>query len=137
MGDGRTRGVRYVSDDLCHLGAVEALARFADRSLSPVELLDALYARADEVEPELNAFTARREDAAYAAARASEARWLRGEALPLDGIPIAMKEEMPIAGESWQLGSLLLEHEVATFNHPMYDSLTAAGAVIHARTTTP
>ncbi len=126
-----------MNDDLCHLGAVDALARFADRSLSPVELLDALYARADEVEPELNAFTARREEAAYAAARASEARWQRGEALPLDGIPIAMKEEMPIAGESWQLGSLLLEHEVATFNHPMYDSLTAAGAVIHARTTTP
>jgi Asp-tRNA(Asn)/Glu-tRNA(Gln) amidotransferase A subunit family amidase len=67
-----------VSDDLCHLGAVEALGRFADRSLSPVELLDALYARADEVEPELNAFTSRREEAAYAAARASEARWQRG-----------------------------------------------------------
>jgi hypothetical protein len=39
--------------------------------------------------------------------------FMSGEALPLDGIPIAMKEEMPIAGESWQLGSLLLEQTYA------------------------
>ena len=123
--------------ELAYLGAADALARFADRSLSPVELLDALYARADQVEPGLNAWTTRREEQAYAAARASEARWMNGTALPLDGIPVAMKEEQPIAGESWQLGSLLMEHEIAPVTHPMYESLTAAGAVVHARTTTP
>ncbi len=126
-----------MSDELGFISAAEALRRFADRSLSPVELLDALYARADEVESGLNAWTGRREEQAYAAARASEARWAAGDPLPLDGIPVAMKEEQPIAGESWQLGSLLMEHEVASITHPMYESLTAAGAVIHARTTTP
>ena len=126
-----------MGNELGYIGVTEALQRFADRSLSPVELLDALYARADEVEPALNAWTSRREEQAYAAARASEARWANGKALPLDGIPVAMKEEQPIAGESWQLGSLLHEHDVASITHPMYESLTAAGAVVHARTTTP
>ncbi len=126
-----------MGNELCYISAADALRRFADRSLSPVELLDALYARADAVEPTLRAWTSRREAHAYVAARASEARWARGEPLPLDGIPVAMKEEQPIAGESWQLGSLLLEDEVATITHPMYESLTAAGAVVHARTATP
>ncbi len=126
-----------MGNELCYIGAAEALRRFADRSLSPVELLDALYARADEVEPTLNAWTSRREEHAYAAAKASADRWSKGTALPLDGVPVAMKEEQPIAGESWQLGSLLLEHEVATITHPMYESLTGAGAVVHARTATP
>lgn len=123
--------------ELCYLGAAEALRAFADRSLSPVELLDALYARADEQQPRLNAWTGRRTEQAYAAARASEARWAAGEARPLDGIPVAMKEEQPIEGEPWEMGSLLLEGQIASITHPMYESLTAAGAVIHARTTTP
>lgn len=37
--------------DLCYLSATEALARFRDRSLSPVELMSALIARAEAVEP--------------------------------------------------------------------------------------
>lgn len=126
-------------DELCRLSAMEVLARFADRSLSPVELLDAMYARADRVEPLINAWTDRRTEQAYAAAHASAARWVKGAeaALPLDGVPVAMKEEQPIAGEPWRLGSLLLEHETASITHPLYDRLTAAGAVVHARTTTP
>jgi aspartyl-tRNA(Asn)/glutamyl-tRNA(Gln) amidotransferase subunit A len=126
-------------DELCRLSAVEALRRFADRSLSPVELLDALYARADAVEPEINAWSDRRTEQAYTAARAAEARWAAGgdATRRLDGIPVAMKEEQPIAGEPWRLGSLLLEHEVASVTHPLYERLTDAGAVVHARTTTP
>lgn len=126
-------------EELCHLSASEILARFADRSLSPVELLDAVYARADVVDATLNCWTDRRAEQAYEAARASEARWARGaaEAFALDGVPVAMKEEQPIAGEPWRLGSLLMEHEIASITHPLYDSLTAAGAVVHARTTSP
>ena len=127
------------SDELCYLTASEAVQRFADRTLSPVELLDALYARADEIGSELNAWTDRRVEQAYSAAHASAERWARGPdaALPLDGVPVAMKEEQPIDGEPWRLGSLLMEHEIATVTHPLYELLVGAGAVVHARTTTP
>jgi len=123
--------------ELGYASAGELLGAFSARTLSPVEVLDSLYARADAVEPDLNAFSSRRTEQAYAAARASEARWMRGEALPLDGIPVAMKEEHAIEGESWQLGSLLFEHQIAASSHPLYELLTGAGAVVHARTTTP
>lgn len=124
-------------DELCYLSATEAMARFADRSLSPVELLDALVARAEVTEPTVNALTSRRLDHAYAAARESEARWAAGDARQLEGVTVAFKEEQPIAGEPWQLGSRIHEHEIASITHPLYERLTGLGAVVHARTATP
>lgn len=124
-------------EELCYLSAGEVLERFAARTLSPVELLDALYRRADAQEPTINAWVCRRPEQAYAAAREAEQRWMNGTARPLEGVPVAFKEEQPIAGEPWQLGSLTLEHEIATFNHPLYDRVVEAGGVVHARTTTP
>lgn len=124
-------------EELCYSSAAEVLARFAARTLSPVELLDALYRRADTVEPAINAWTARRTEQAYAAAREAERRWMDGTARALEGVPVAFKEEQPIAGEPWQLGSLTLVDEVATFNHPIYDRVVEAGGVVHARTATP
>jgi aspartyl-tRNA(Asn)/glutamyl-tRNA(Gln) amidotransferase subunit A len=128
-----------MADDLFQLGANDALQRFRDRTLSPVELLDALVARADLVEPTVNAWSDRRLEQAYAAARAAQERWAAagGSTLPLDGVPVAMKEEQPIIGEPWRNGSLLSEHDVAEVEHPLYGRLVEAGAVIHARTTTP
>ena len=45
--------------ELCYLPATEAIAQFKAKTLSPVELLDALIKRAEEVEPVINAFTYR------------------------------------------------------------------------------
>jgi Asp-tRNA(Asn)/Glu-tRNA(Gln) amidotransferase A subunit family amidase len=59
-----------MSDDLHYLPATEALARFRDRSLSPVELLDAVIARAEAVEPTVNALCHER----FEEARAEAAR---------------------------------------------------------------
>lgn len=126
-----------MSDDLCFLGAVDALRAFAARTLSPVELLDAVLARADQVEPTINAITSRRLDHAHAAAAEAEQRWSNDTARPLEGLPVALKEEQPILGESWQLGSLLLEHEVAPLTHPVIERIFAAGGVGHVRTATP
>jgi amidase len=41
--------------DLCYLGAAEALDLFRARKLSPVELMDAVIARAERVESGINA----------------------------------------------------------------------------------
>ncbi|MFM7693503.1 MAG: hypothetical protein ACKO7U_04240 [Actinomycetota bacterium] len=52
--------------DLAYLTAAEALARFATRELSPVELMDAVIARAEATEPTVNAFCFTRYDEARA-----------------------------------------------------------------------
>ena len=43
--------------DLCYMSAGEALAAFRAKSLSPVELMRAVIARSESVNPRLNAFT--------------------------------------------------------------------------------
>ena len=60
--------------DLHYLSATEALERFRARELSPVELLDAVIARAEEVEPTVNALCHRFDDEAREQARTAEAR---------------------------------------------------------------
>ena len=64
-----------MTDDLHYLSATEALARFRARELSPVELLEAVIARAEEVEPTVNALCHTFYDEAREQARAAEARY--------------------------------------------------------------
>ena len=59
------------------LSAVELLARYRERSLSPVEVTRAVLDRIAAWEPHLHATYALDGDAALAAARVSETRWLR------------------------------------------------------------
>ena len=62
--------INSMSDlELCYLPATEAIARFKAKTLSPVELLDALIHRAEQVEPVINAFTYRHFDEAMDKAR--------------------------------------------------------------------
>ena len=74
-----------MSDDLSYMGAAEALARFRDGSLSPVELTAGVIARAEAVEPGVGAFTQTYFDEALEAAAAAEARYRSGDARPLEG----------------------------------------------------
>jgi len=103
--------------DLHYLSATEALERFRSRELSPVELLDAVIARAEEVEPTVNALCHTFYDEAREQARAAEARYAgKGEApRALEGIPLAVKEEEAVAGQPWTQGSLLYKDLVADY----------------------
>jgi amidase len=120
------------------LSAAEAAARFRDRSLSPVEYLDALIARAESVEPRISAFTYRHFDEARDAARRAEARFARGgRPRPLEGLPVAVKDSTEIAGMPNSAGSLTMKDHVATRTSFVNERILAAGAIVHARTATP
>ena len=98
--------------ELCYMTASEALARFRSKALSPVELMEAVIARIEAVNPELNAFTYTFFDRALDQAREAEARYAHagGEARPLEGIPVAIKDFHPVEGEITTLGSKIFEH---------------------------
>jgi Asp-tRNA(Asn)/Glu-tRNA(Gln) amidotransferase A subunit family amidase len=127
-----------VDDDaLCYLPASEALALFRKRALSPVELLEALIRRAGAVEPVINAFTECYFDEALEQARAAEQRYAKGDARPLEGLPVAIKDEPEIAGKRTTQGSLLLKDYVSERSAYIVERLAQAGAIFHARTATP
>jgi aspartyl-tRNA(Asn)/glutamyl-tRNA(Gln) amidotransferase subunit A len=107
--------------------------------LSPVELMTAIVQRSEATEPRVNAFAEKLFEDALKQARAAEDRYAgRGDPpRPLEGLPVAVKEEQPIAGHTLAEGSLLYRDNVAEVTHPVVERIIAAGGIIHARTTTP
>jgi amidase len=127
-----------MSDELHYLSATEALALFRARKLSPVELLDSLARRAERVEPRINAFTENFFERGLEQARRAEARYARGRRTrPLEGVPVAVKDEALVAGQRTTFGSLALKDYVAGSTSPAIERLLRAGAIVHARTAAP
>ncbi len=126
-------------DDLAYASAVSLIERYRDRSLSPVETAGVLLQRLDRLQPKINAFCIVDRDGALAAARASEGRWRRGEPCgPIDGVPVTIKDLMPMRGFPTLRGSHLVERDQDwSEDAPAVARLREAGAVILGKTTTP
>lgn len=124
--------------DLCYLPAHEALARFKAKTLSPVELMQAVIARAEAVKDPINAFTYTHFDEAMDLARKAEAKYAKGQRTrTLEGLPIGIKDENDIAGKPTSSGSLILKDYVADRTSVNNQRILAAGGIVHARTATP
>ena len=126
-------------DDLCYITALEAIARFKARTLSPVEVMAAVIARAEAVNPKINAFTYCFFDRAMDQAKAAEARYGRtdGRLRALEGIPMVIKDETAIKGEITTSASLIRKDNVDVADAFVVERIKRAGAIIHGRSTAP
>jgi len=124
--------------DLANLSAVDLLALYGKKALSPVEYFDWLERHVDAWEAELKALYLYRPDAGRAEARASEARYARGAPSgPLDGVPVTVKEIIATKGDPIPLGSAATKLVPATEDAPSSARLREDGAIIFAKTTCP
>jgi aspartyl-tRNA(Asn)/glutamyl-tRNA(Gln) amidotransferase subunit A len=124
--------------DLTQASAAELSALYRSKAASPVETMTAILARAEAVNPRVNALTLVDADAATAAARESEARWARAEPRsPLDGVPVSIKELVRTKGWPQSMGSLLTDKSPATEDAPAVARLREAGAIVYAQNTSP
>jgi aspartyl-tRNA(Asn)/glutamyl-tRNA(Gln) amidotransferase subunit A len=124
--------------DLACLPASELRTRIAAKVVSPVELTDAVLARADKLQPVLNCFITLVPEQSRAAAREAEAAVMKGETLGLlHGIPFAAKDLVNTAGVRTTFGSLLHEDNVPKEDAVCAARLKQAGAVLFGKTTTP
>lgn len=123
--------------ELAYVSAAEAIARFRRRELSPLELLEAVITRAEETEPHVNAFMDTYFDQARTQAKEAGEAYAAGTARPLEGIPVAVKDEPRIAGRRLTQGSLILKDEISTGTDPITQRILDAGGIAHAHTTTP
>ena len=124
--------------ELSYLTAAEALAQFRAKTLSPVEYLRAVIERCEQVNPKLNAFTYTFFERALELAKDAEARYVKGNNVrPLEGIPVVIKDLHPVEGEITTCGSRVLEGVRSEYTAPAVQRLFDAGAIMHARSTTP
>tara|TARA_Y100000588_G_scaffold379748_1_gene462447 strand:- start:173 stop:613 length:441 start_codon:yes stop_codon:yes gene_type:complete len=123
--------------ELCYLSATAAIESFKAKRLSPVELMDAVIARAEAVNPAINVFTYQFFDRARDAAVKAEARYMKGTARALEGIPLAIKDETPLKGERTTSASLLMRDNIDTQTAISAQRIKHAGAIIHGRSTAP
>ena len=124
--------------ELCYLPATEALRRFQSKTLSPVELLEAVIGRVEEIEPTVNAFTYRYFDEAMERARKAEAKYATGKRTgALEGLPIGIKDESFIKGKPTSNGSLINKDFIADTTSVNNQRIIRAGGLVHARTATP
>ncbi|MCG8915397.1 amidase [Actinokineospora sp. PR83] len=122
--------------DLRFAGLVATAQALADGAVTSVELVDRALAEVEDTQPTLNAFRFVRGREARAEARVADQRLRDGERLPLLGVPIAIKDDVDLAGAPTAFGCAG-EFPVKTADCELVRLLKAAGAVIVGKTNTP
>jgi aspartyl-tRNA(Asn)/glutamyl-tRNA(Gln) amidotransferase subunit A len=103
--------------------------------LKSVELVTAVFDQIDVKESDVRAYLALYRSKALEAAENVDAKIQRGEPLqPLEGIPIAIKDNMCIQGQKMTCGSKILENYVAPYDATVITKLKQAGAIFIGKT---
>lgn len=122
---------------LCFTPATELSRLIRTRAVSPVEIVRAVAARAEALNPTLNGICTPTYEAAMEAARHAEAAVMRGDRLGLlHGIPTTIKDVAFTRGLRTMSGSRLYEQRVPDFDHVHVERLRDAGAILLGKTTT-
>ncbi|WP_406829767.1 amidase family protein [Pedococcus sp. KACC 23699] len=101
-----------------------------------VTLVREAIGRIEQRDPAIGAFQVVRAERAVAEATAVDARDdLRS--LPLAGVPVAVKDNVPVAGEPMRVGTEASDPTPQTSDHPVVARLRAAGAVVVGLTRVP
>ncbi|MEK9945007.1 MAG: amidase family protein [Alphaproteobacteria bacterium] len=120
------------------MSCVELARAYRDRQLTPRDALESILQRMAEVEPVLNAFCWRDDEAARAAADAASARWAGGAPQgDLDGMPISIKDLVDVAGMPTRYGSAASPDTPVATDAPCVANLRQEGAIVLGKTTTP
>jgi Asp-tRNA(Asn)/Glu-tRNA(Gln) amidotransferase A subunit family amidase len=124
--------------DLYRLSAGALAAGIRDRRFSPVEVVDDILARAERLNPVLNAYCLVRGDQVREESRRAESAVMRGDHLgPLHGVPVAIKDITPTRGIRTTFGSRAFADNVPDEDAILVERLRAAGALIVGKTNTP
>jgi Asp-tRNA(Asn)/Glu-tRNA(Gln) amidotransferase A subunit family amidase len=128
---------RAVATEPWQMEAHELAAALARRELSAAEALRSVLDRADHVAEELNPFATRLDERARAAAAAADRALGRGQAGPLCGVPVTIKDSQWLAGVESTSGSLAKPPFVPDRTCAAVELLERSGAVVFATTATP
>lgn len=122
----------------CDLSATQARRLLASKQLSAMELAESCIARAEAVNPAVNALISHDYDVMREEARSAQRAIDRGERLgTLHGLPVCVKDMVDVAGLPTTYGSELYADNIAQADDPMIAQLRQAGAVVMGKTNNP
>jgi aspartyl-tRNA(Asn)/glutamyl-tRNA(Gln) amidotransferase subunit A len=126
-----------MTDGPAELTAHGLLVAYRARRLSPVDVVDALLARIDAVDPALDAFTTVCADRALDEARAVERDYVRAQPRgPLAGVPFAVKDLFDTADVRTTYGSPMFADHTPTRDAVAVQRVREAGAILIGKTQT-
>ncbi|MGB8502056.1 amidase [Mycobacterium sp.] len=125
-----------MTSDIAFAGAAEQARLLADGAITAPTLLETYLDRIRRLNPVLRAYRVVLEESARAEAATAQRRLDAGERLPLLGVPVAIKDDVDVAGEVTTMGTSAhgpaKEHDAEVVRR-----LRDAGAVIVGKTHVP
>ena len=119
--------------DLTNFTLAEARDAVAKKQVSSTELTGA-FVKAVADARSLNAFVTETPEKAMAMAAESDARIAKGEARPLEGLPLAIKDLFCTKGVRTTAGSNILNNFIPPYESTVSQNLWDAGAVMLGKT---
>ena len=124
------------SADLAFAGIARQAELIRAREVSPTELVELCLERIERIDPRLNSFRVVLGERARAEAKQAEGRVGAGEERPLLGVPVAIKDNVDVAGEVTTHGSAAYG-EPAQADDEQVRRLREAGAIVIGKTHLP
>jgi amidase len=122
--------------EMVFAGAAEQARLLADGVITAPALLELYIERIARLNPQLNAYRVVRRDAARVEAATAQQRLDAGERLALLGVPVAIKDDVDVAGEVTTIGTSA-HGPAKTQDAEVVGRLRAAGAIIIGKTAVP
>jgi aspartyl-tRNA(Asn)/glutamyl-tRNA(Gln) amidotransferase subunit A len=123
-------GAPIVDEALCQLGLDALLQGFREGTFTPSDVTEAYLARIARLDQRLHAYVLVLGKDARAQARVSDGRWQEGCPRALEGLPIAIKDLIELAGHDTTAGSATRLGQPSTIDATIVRRLFDAGAVL-------
>ncbi|MBR3510644.1 MAG: Asp-tRNA(Asn)/Glu-tRNA(Gln) amidotransferase subunit GatA [Alphaproteobacteria bacterium] len=115
---------------MINLTIKEALKKLKSREISATELTHAYLDRIEKFGKDLNCYITTTPERAISDAQKSDERYANGNSLPLDGMPIAMKDLFATRGIRTTAASRMLENFIPEYESTVSQKLIDAGTVL-------
>ncbi|MFX1379184.1 MAG: amidase [Promethearchaeota archaeon] len=122
-------------EEICYMSAFDLEDKIKTQEISSQEITEIVIERIEKINPIINAYCTPTFDWARETAKKADDAVKNGDKLGiLHGIPISVKDEMPIKGIRTTFGSKLYENNIPTEDDACVERLKNAGAVILGKT---